>query len=66
MTTTTTADRKIRKHIMERDGVERVTIRRDGSVEAYGTMPRGDGRQERWSRYEGTTKELLREIDAEN
>jgi hypothetical protein len=49
---------EIRDEVMLRDGVEKVTIKRDGSIIAQGYMPRGDGGPTPWSMYVGDITDL--------
>ena len=51
-------ENKVKARVMEKEGVEKVIIKKDGSVHAYGNMPRGDGGKKPWTRYEGTVDEL--------
>lgn len=44
---------EIIEYLLERDGVEKVRILRDGSINVYGKMPRGDGGPEYWWQFLG-------------
>jgi hypothetical protein len=44
---------EIREYLMERQGVMKVRISRDGSINVYGNMPRGDGGAEYWWQFLG-------------
>ena len=46
-------NKEIRSQLMERDGVEKVRISRDGSINVYGTMDRGDGGPLYWWQFVG-------------
>ena len=48
---------EIREEILRRDGVEKVTIKRDGTIIARGHMPRGDGGPTPWSMFVGWADE---------
>jgi len=61
-----TTDAQIRDHLMQREGVERVKISRDGSVHVYGNMPRGDGGQLPWWQFVGWRDEIAAKIAAES
>ena len=45
--------KEIRAYLLGRDGVQKVRISHDGSINIYGTMPRGDGGPEYWWQFVG-------------
>jgi len=49
--------KEIRAQVMEREGVRKVRVKRDGTIIAIGEMPRGDGGRRTWSQYVGQATE---------
>ena len=57
-------NKMIREHVMRRDGVEKVLIKRNGEVHCYGSMPRGDGGRKYWWMFVSDVLELTVDIQS--